>query len=130
MKIIKVSQKVSIASVVVFNKKGEVLVLKRSSTCKNNPGKWNFPGGHIDKGETPKEAAIRECEEEAGFTPKKVKLLGNYGKMATFIGETNKTPKINEESDDWKFISKKEIKKLDFVNNVVNVLNRAFKDKE
>jgi mutator protein MutT len=104
-----------------------VLLLKRSANSKNNPLKWNFPGGHIDEGETPRQAAIRECEEEAGITPKKVKFLGNYGKMATFIGETNETPKINEESDDWKFITKKDIKGLDFTKNVVTVLNKIFK---
>jgi 8-oxo-dGTP diphosphatase len=126
---IKVSQKVRIASVVVFNKKGEVLVLQRSAKSKNNPNKWNFPGGHIDEGETHKEAAIRECQEEAGITPKKVKFLGNYGKMAVFIGETKDKPKINEESDDWKFISEKDIDVLDFTKNVVTVLNKVFNDK-
>jgi len=32
-------------------------------------GKVNAPGGHIEEGETPEEAAIRECEEEVGLTP-------------------------------------------------------------
>ncbi len=27
---------------------------------------WNFPGGKQEKGETPKECAIREVEEEVG----------------------------------------------------------------
>ena len=27
------------------------------------------PGGHVDRGELPHEAAIRECEEETGLTP-------------------------------------------------------------
>ncbi len=32
-------------------------------------GKINAPGGRIDPGETPMQAAIRECEEEVGLTP-------------------------------------------------------------
>lgn len=30
-------------------------------------GRWIQPGGHIDPGETPDEAAIREVKEETGF---------------------------------------------------------------
>ena len=127
MRIIKVAgKKPKVASVVVLNDKGEVLILKRSLSTKGNPGKWNFPGGHVDKGETRKEAAIRECQEEAGITPKKVKFLGNYGKMAVFIGESNETPTINEESDDWKYITRKDIEGLEFVKNTVNVLDKVF----
>ncbi len=29
-------------------------------------GLWIPPGGHIDQGETPREAAVRECKEELG----------------------------------------------------------------
>jgi 8-oxo-dGTP diphosphatase len=28
---------------------------------------WNFPGGGIEEGETPKEACIREVREETGY---------------------------------------------------------------
>jgi 8-oxo-dGTP pyrophosphatase MutT (NUDIX family) len=31
-------------------------------------GKWDLPKGKLDKGETPDEAAIRECEEECGIS--------------------------------------------------------------
>lgn len=34
------------------------------------------PGGHIEKGETPEEAAIRETQEEFGITPKDLVLVG------------------------------------------------------
>jgi 8-oxo-dGTP pyrophosphatase MutT (NUDIX family) len=30
--------------------------------------KWDLPKGKLDKGESPEEAAIRECEEECGIT--------------------------------------------------------------
>lgn len=33
-------------------------------------GLWNLPAGHVDKGETFEAAAIRETEEETGFTVK------------------------------------------------------------
>ena len=33
----------------------------------NNLGKWMVPGGHIEHGESPEEAAIRELQEESGI---------------------------------------------------------------
>ena len=36
-------------------------------TAKRNPRSWIFPKGHIEKGETAEEAALRETREEAGI---------------------------------------------------------------
>ena len=47
---------------VVRNAQGDVLLLKHKS------GSWVFPKGHIEPGETPLEAALREVEEEGGVT--------------------------------------------------------------
>lgn len=38
-------------------------------------GYWEFPGGKIQTGETPEQAAIRECHEETGLT---VEPVGAY----------------------------------------------------
>ncbi len=34
--------------------------------AKKNPAHWIFPKGHIERGETPADAALRETREEAG----------------------------------------------------------------
>jgi len=39
-------------------------------------GKWNGVGGKADPGETAKQAAIRECQEEIGVTPLEPQLIG------------------------------------------------------
>jgi mutator protein MutT len=39
-------------------------------------GKWNGVGGKADPGETPEQAAVRECEEEINVTPHNPKLVG------------------------------------------------------
>lgn len=39
--------------------------------------KWLFPGGHIDKGETPLEACIREVKEEVGIDGNDLFLIEN-----------------------------------------------------
>ena len=54
----------------------QVLMLKRSETKKAFPGWLTFPGGHIDEGEDPLTAALREAKEETGLSlsPKELQL--------------------------------------------------------
>ena len=46
----------------IFNEKGEVLLQRRGDF-----GKWGFPGGAVELGETPEMAAVREVKEETGL---------------------------------------------------------------
>lgn len=39
-----------------------------------------LPGGFVDKNETPREAVLRELQEETGYIPTEVILLGSYHK--------------------------------------------------
>lgn len=50
--------------VLIFNKKKEVLLKKRSKNSKNEIGKWEKPGGEIDFGERSIQAMKREIKEE------------------------------------------------------------------
>ncbi|MFA5010045.1 MAG: NUDIX domain-containing protein [Patescibacteria group bacterium] len=42
------------------------------------PNTWTFPGGGINKNESPKEAIVRECEEETGITLNSPKLIKTF----------------------------------------------------
>ena len=44
--------------------------------AKQNPAEWIFPKGHIEAGETPERAALREVLEEAGVRATIVAPLG------------------------------------------------------
>jgi 8-oxo-dGTP diphosphatase len=46
---------------------GEVLIARRASDAEHLPDVWEFPGGKIEAGETPEQAAIREAREETGL---------------------------------------------------------------
>jgi ADP-ribose pyrophosphatase len=37
---------------------------------------WEFPAGRLNDGESPEEAARRECEEEIGYVPHRLERLG------------------------------------------------------
>jgi mutator protein MutT len=59
--------------VLIFNKKGEVLLLKRGRKSKNEAGWWCKPGGTVDYGEKAAKAMEREIKEEVGL---KIRIWG------------------------------------------------------
>lgn len=60
---------------VLVIKDGRILCGIRSGNTA--PGCICGPGGHIENGETPEQAAIRETQEEFGITPKDLVPIGN-----------------------------------------------------
>ncbi|NIM92646.1 MAG: NUDIX domain-containing protein [Anaerolineales bacterium] len=54
----------------------EVLLIRLAADREGWAGKYNGVGGHIEKGEDPRSAALREIFEETGLTPSTLKLCG------------------------------------------------------
>jgi 8-oxo-dGTP diphosphatase len=52
--------------IVVVRRGAQVLLAQRSRGT--YVGKWGFPGGHVERGETIVEAGMRELHEETGLT--------------------------------------------------------------
>ena len=58
---------VHVAVAVVIDRSGRVLIAERPAG-KHLAGAWEFPGGKIEPGETPRDGLARELEEEIGIT--------------------------------------------------------------
>jgi ADP-ribose pyrophosphatase YjhB (NUDIX family) len=65
-----------VSAAVMAEKDGRVLLVKRRMDPAR--GSWCFPGGFIEIGETPQEAAMRECQEESGFDVEITGLVDVY----------------------------------------------------
>ena len=63
-----------------------ILLTRRSAKLKKHAGQWALPGGRIDVGETPEEAALRELEEEVGLRLGKDRIIGRLDDYTTRSG--------------------------------------------
>ena len=61
----------------VKTENGEALLLEVRSDKVKQPGEICFPGGRVEKGESPAETAVRETCEELGLHPGDIKISGD-----------------------------------------------------
>jgi 8-oxo-dGTP pyrophosphatase MutT (NUDIX family) len=64
---------------------GLILTIRRDD-LRTHAGQVAFPGGRIDEGETVREAALREADEELGLDPSKVSVVGEADHYHTVTG--------------------------------------------
>ena len=63
-----------------------ILLTKRTGTLSSHAGQVAFPGGRMDEGETPEQAALREAMEEVGLPAERVELIGRLPDRLTGTG--------------------------------------------
>jgi len=71
------------AKIIISNRK-EILFVKHTYSRHF----WSFPGGGIEKGEDPKDAAKRELEEELGIHIEELKFIGTLFSDGEFRKDT------------------------------------------
>jgi len=102
------------AAGILFTNGEKVLILKRAPGS-SHPHTWGLPGGHIEDGETPLQAAKRECKEEIGKMPygRHLKTIPE-GQWTTFIYKVHQpfTVKLNDEHTKYKWVKFDELKNM------------------
>jgi len=108
----------------VIHKDGKVLIgrKKEGPHPVNLGGKWHFPGGRIELGETPEQAIIREMKEETGLDVKVKRMfdahmlrqyVNNKRGLVVFVWflvepADKREPKANDDLVEVKWVPKKE----------------------
>ena len=69
---------------VVLLNSNKVLLLQHPDTTTS--GHWDFPKGHVEKGEDEIQTALRELKEETGID--KVKIIDDFHNLISYSKET------------------------------------------
>ena len=126
-------------ALIIFYDKNKILLQDRRKISKHGE-EWGFFGGHIEKGETPEQALIREIKEELSYNIKEYKFFKKYRLQPYTDVKVNyyvylaPIPSFSElkqlEGHDMKLFTIKEAKKLKMVKGddiVLNDLQEYFK---
>lgn len=76
---------VRVGTCVVIRHNEHILLTRRAKTMRTFPRRWVFPGGHVDKGETLEQAAVREVKEEIGLSVCNLSLVGMWESWYIFF---------------------------------------------
>jgi len=74
--------------------RARVVMTKRPDDMPTHPGDVVFPGGHMNDGEGPVQAALREAAEEVGIPPAAVEVIGGLTPITTRNRDTLIVPVV------------------------------------
>lgn len=114
-------KKVHVVGAIIENERNEIFCALRGPEM-TLPNYWEFPGGKIEENETPEQALAREIKEEFNCTIKVGKKVEDttyeYEKvivrLETYMAKLIKGEPIAREHAETKWVSRKDIEKLNF----------------
>lgn len=78
----------------------DLLLTERAHDMRSHPGQVSFPGGGMDPGETPVDAALREAREETGLVSSGVEVFGTLPQLWLPPSNNHVTPVLGYWRDD------------------------------
>ena len=108
--------------VVVRDREGRCLLIKRSASSKANAGKWDLPGGKLDPGERVDEVLCREVAEETGLTISVRRVVGSAqsdlpDRVVAYLimeaGLESGQVRLSNEHEDFKWAAVSEMARMD-----------------
>lgn len=123
-----------IAAIILENDKGEfLLALRDNKSWIPFPNHWDLIGGHVEEGETPEEALVREYKEELDLDLKEYSFFRKYECLTGDAYENTKyiyTGKINIpieevtllEGERPQYFSREEIPEVKFANIIKSIV--------
>lgn len=115
---------------IIQNDQGQCLLIRRSGACRNFVGKWEWPGGKTDDGETFESALLREIREETGLNVELKGVAGAFGmemdkiRVAVLCMEAVPvagTLTLSDEHDDHAWVPLAEMLEWDLVASLHNL---------
>ena len=70
----------------VWSERPALVLTRRALTLRDHAGQWALPGGRIEPGETPEQAALRELSEEVDLVLDEGAVLGRLDDFSTRSG--------------------------------------------
>ena len=119
------------AFVAILDKDDRVLMLLRPDWVPWAPGKWAYPGGKLEDGETPRQAAIRETREETTLKVaniKEVKLGVDIGAAPYYTRDYRGTVQIDFEHEDWRWMTRDDMVKSSLAPHVLQIYDWILKN--
>lgn len=114
----------------IFNKQGKILLLRRSAKTPS-PGRLDFVGGGLDRGEDPIAGIKREIKEETGLKITKIQPItvtshfeGDDFVLLIFykVNVASSAVQLSWEHDDYHWVSKKEFFRLNLPEKMKAVM--------
>ena len=118
---------------ILIEQNGRILFIKRKYPPERNY--WGMPGGHVDPGETPREAALREAREEVGpvriLHQKPYRFthdvrIGHQHRAQTFRGVAVGTLRARSDAKSLGWFTFAQMRRMNVTNYTIHVLNALY----